>query len=206
MPQRSDAKDRMVLAARQLFRERGYHATAFSDVLQLSAAPRGSVYFHFPGGKRQLAAGVAEAHAREQVDVIARLAARSTSAAELVAVYVELARDLLVERGYQQGCAIAPIVLEAARESDELAEVAQRSFVAIIESMTVHLRAFGLESDAALRLADATVSGVEGALITARALRSTRPFESLLPVLVNQANQDVSPSAEPNSGGSENHQ
>jgi TetR/AcrR family transcriptional regulator, lmrAB and yxaGH operons repressor len=185
----------MVVAARQLVRERGYHATAFSDVLELSAAPRGSVYFHFPGGKRQLMADVAEVHAREQVNEIARLAAKSTSAAELVGAYVELARDLLVERGYRQGCAIAPIVLEAARESDELAEVARRSFVAIIESMTAHLQAFGLEHEGALRLADATVSGVEGALITARALHSTRPFESLWPVLVNQANREATPAA-----------
>src|ERR1700728_1841795 len=114
----------MVVAARQLIRERGYHATAFSDLLDLSAAPRGSVYFHFRGGKRQLAADVAEVHAREQVDEIAQLAARSTSAAELVAAYVELAAALLVERGHQAGCAIAPLVLEAARESEQLAEVA----------------------------------------------------------------------------------
>ena len=52
---RSDTKQKMVQAARQLIRERGYHATAFSDVLELSGAPRGSVYFHFPGGKTQLA-------------------------------------------------------------------------------------------------------------------------------------------------------
>jgi TetR/AcrR family transcriptional repressor of lmrAB and yxaGH operons len=181
----------MVVAARQLIRERGYHATAFSDVLELSAAPRGSVYFHFPGGKRQLAADVAGVHAQEQTDEITRLAARSTSAAELVADYVELARDLLVERDYQQGCAIAPIVLEAAGESPELAEIARQAFAAIIDCMTVHFHAFGLASDAAVRLADATVSGVEGALITGRALRSTRPFESLLPVLVNQANRDA---------------
>ena len=42
--QRSDAKQKMVQAARQLIRERGYGATAFSDVLELSGAPRGSVY------------------------------------------------------------------------------------------------------------------------------------------------------------------
>jgi TetR/AcrR family transcriptional regulator, lmrAB and yxaGH operons repressor len=67
MAQRSDAKQRMVLAARQLIRERGYHATAISDVLERSGAPRGSVYFHFPGGKPQLAVEAAEAHAHEQV-------------------------------------------------------------------------------------------------------------------------------------------
>ncbi|MGH3399121.1 MAG: TetR family transcriptional regulator [Streptosporangiaceae bacterium] len=50
----------MVQAARQLIRERGYNATAFSDVLELSGAPRGSVYFPFPGGKADSAAQLVE--------------------------------------------------------------------------------------------------------------------------------------------------
>ena len=48
---RSDSKERMVSAARRLFREHGYHGTSLSDVVSESAAPRGSLYFNFPGGK-----------------------------------------------------------------------------------------------------------------------------------------------------------
>jgi TetR/AcrR family transcriptional regulator, lmrAB and yxaGH operons repressor len=61
MPRCSDAKQRMVQAATQLIRERGYNATAFSDLLELSEAPGGSVYFHVPGGKPQLTIEAAEA-------------------------------------------------------------------------------------------------------------------------------------------------
>jgi AcrR family transcriptional regulator len=39
---KSDAKDRMIAAARRLFREHGYLGTALSDVVTESAAP-GSV-------------------------------------------------------------------------------------------------------------------------------------------------------------------
>src|ERR1700727_2992413 len=72
MARRSDTKQRMVQAARQLIRERGYHATAISDVLERSDAPRGSVYFHFPGGKPELAVAAADLHAHEQVQYIDR--------------------------------------------------------------------------------------------------------------------------------------
>ena len=78
MPRRSDAKARMVRAAQQLIRERGYHATALADVLERSAAPRGSVYFHFPGGKTELAAAAADAHGHEQVALIDSAASRRT--------------------------------------------------------------------------------------------------------------------------------
>src|ERR1700743_408134 len=110
--QRSDAKQKMVQAARQLIRERGYGATAFSDVLTLSGAPRGSVYFHFPGGKAQLGMEAAEAHAREQVEIIDRAAADADSAAQLIERYIDLGRAGMVASDYARGCGIAPLVTE----------------------------------------------------------------------------------------------
>src|SRR5689334_4885847 len=49
-------RDRMVESAIVLLATRGFHATSFSSVLARSAAPRGSIYHHFPEGKEQLIA------------------------------------------------------------------------------------------------------------------------------------------------------
>ena len=114
MGQRSDAKLKMIKAARQLIRERGYHATALSDVLELSAAPRGSVYFHFPGGKTELAVEAVRAFAREQAGLIEHAAEGSGSAVELISSYVTRARANLVKSNYAEGCTIAPLILEGA--------------------------------------------------------------------------------------------
>src|ERR1700749_2149274 len=110
VPRQSDAKQKMVQAARQLIRERGYNATALSDVLELSGAPRGSVYFHFPGGKTQLAMEAAEDHAHEQGALIDEAAERAGSARELIEIYIALARDGMVTSDYSRGCGIAPLV------------------------------------------------------------------------------------------------
>ena len=45
----------MIRSAAFLIAARGLSGTSFSDVLEDSGAPRGSIYHHFPGGKRQLA-------------------------------------------------------------------------------------------------------------------------------------------------------
>lgn len=45
-------RERMVVSAALLIRERGAHATAISDVLQHSGAPRGSAYHYFPATSR----------------------------------------------------------------------------------------------------------------------------------------------------------
>lgn len=178
----------MVQAARQLIRERGYHATAISDVLERSAAPRGSVYFYFPGGKTQLAVEAAEDHAHEQVALIDEAAGRADSARQFVEIFVDLARDRLESSGYSRGCGVAPLVIEAApEEPEEIAETGQRAFTVMIDRMAFHLVDLGLEHALARQLAHATVAGVEGALVTARALRSPAPFEAVVAALASHA-------------------
>lgn len=188
MGKRSDAKEKMVQAAKQLIRERGYHATAFSDILELSKAPRGSVYFHFPGGKTQLTMEAAAAHVHEQIGIIDGAAAHADSPARFIEIYVDLARDEMAAGGYARGCGVAPLVTEAAgRDSGELAETSRRGFTEMIDRLAYHFVVLGVERSAARALADAVVAGVEGAMITARALRSTAPYDAVRIGLVSHA-------------------
>jgi TetR/AcrR family transcriptional repressor of lmrAB and yxaGH operons len=193
MPRRSDAKQNMVAAAKQLIGERGYNGTAFSDVLELSGAPRGSVYFHFPRGKAQLAIEAAASHAFDQVEIINRVAHGSRSTAEFIERYLDLGRDGMVASGYGRGCAIAPLVTDGAtRESAEIEESARQAFSEVAERLSFHFIAFGVDGPDAQALADALFAGMEGALITSRALRSPAPFDAVKLAFVNQANY-VSP-------------
>ncbi|MEV4626793.1 TetR/AcrR family transcriptional regulator [Micromonospora sp. NPDC049523] len=178
----------MVEAAKQLIRQRGYEATAFSDVLKLSEAPRGSVYFHFPGGKTQLAKAAAEAHAHDQVVIIDQAAAQASSAVDLVESYLDLAREGMVASDYARGCGIAPLVIDgAARESADLGETSRRSFAQMIDRLAFHFVVLDIDQTAARVLADAVIAGVEGALVTARALHSPTPFDAIRAALVSLA-------------------
>ena len=57
-----------------------------------------------------------------------------------------------------------------------------------IERLAFHFTVFGMDNAEARLRSEAVVSAVEGALITAHALRSLSPFESVLAVLVDKAN------------------
>ena len=57
----NDTRTRMLDATGRLLRQRGYHGTSLNDILAASGAPRGSLYFHFPGGKDQLVIEVTRA-------------------------------------------------------------------------------------------------------------------------------------------------
>jgi AcrR family transcriptional regulator len=178
----------MVQAAQELIRARGYHATAVSDVLELSHAPRGSVYHHFPGGKPQLAMEAAEAHAREQVEMIDRVAETAQSPTQLIDAFISLGREGMIASNYGRGCGIAPLVTEAAAEAaPEIAETTRRAFAAVTDRLAFHLAALGAEVAQARALADAVVAGVQGAMITSRALHSPAPYDSLQTVLHSAA-------------------
>ena len=51
---RDDVREKMVLGALRLLATNGLEGVSFSTVLELTGAPRGSIYHHFPGGKNQL--------------------------------------------------------------------------------------------------------------------------------------------------------
>src|SRR5271156_3878382 len=50
----SDVKQRMIEKAMLLLARKGLQRASFSEVLEASGAPRGSLYHHFPGGKSEL--------------------------------------------------------------------------------------------------------------------------------------------------------
>jgi len=179
MPRRSDARQKMIEAARGLIRERGLNATAISDVLERSGAPKGSVYFHFPGGKSQLAVEAAASHAHQQVSLIDDFAAASTSVEDLIRRYVDAGRDGMLASDYSRGCGLAPLVTEGSLNGEEIAETSMRGFTEMVDRIAFHFVAFGLDRAPGRDLANAVIASVEGAMITSRAFRSAAPWDSV---------------------------
>src|SRR5271155_123997 len=187
MPKKTDSKERMVAAARRLFREHGYLGTALSDVISESAAPRGSIYFHFPGGKEELAIEVTLLHASDRIAQINRAAAAATSAAQLIEIYMGSERDDLVASNYREGCAVAPIVIEATPASEQLSDAARRAFQDLIATLAARLTEKGIPHTRAAQLATNVWISVEGALILSRVLRSPEPFDMAIALLTAAA-------------------
>jgi TetR/AcrR family transcriptional regulator, lmrAB and yxaGH operons repressor len=187
MPRRSDSKDRMIAAARRLFRAHGYSGTALSDVVTESSAPRGSLYFHFPGGKEELATEVALMHAADGIAHLNRAAGTTTTAAELIAAFLERPRDELIASDYREGCAVAPIVIESTPASVGLTDTTRRGFQDLISTLAARLTEKDLPEDRAGQLAINAVSAMEGALILGRVLRSPEPFDAAIAELTTSA-------------------
>jgi TetR/AcrR family transcriptional repressor of lmrAB and yxaGH operons len=172
----ADTRTRMLDTTARLLQQRGYHGTSLNDILAASGAPRGSLYFHFPGGKDQL---VVEA-SRVSVDRVTKhrrevLAAAATPAAA-VRAFADGMVLLLEETDFQLGCPIAPIVLDGTSEVAELAELCRQTFKEWVGLLRDAFEKAGIPEKKADALALLTQSSFEGALLIARAYRDGSPI------------------------------
>jgi TetR/AcrR family transcriptional repressor of lmrAB and yxaGH operons len=173
----------MVEAAFDLFRKRGYHATAFSDVVRESGAPRGSIYFHFPGGKQELAREAIALAGDEIEDMVEAAAGRADDPGSLVRALGEIVANRLEESGYQSGCSIATMVLELAPQDEELSAEFDAVFARWRAALVAQFEQMGVSPERAYFLADLVMSAVEGALVLSRAARGPEPFRSTVDAL-----------------------
>jgi len=194
MPKRSDSKERMIAAARRLFREYGYLGTALSDVVTESAAPRGSIYFHFPGGKEELAGEVTLLHAGDHIAHINRAAAATSTAGQLIEVFIGRIRDELIASNYREGCAMAPLVIESMPASDQLSDTTRRGFQDMIATLAARLTEKNVPASRATQLATQAWTSVEGALILSRVLHSPEPFDTATAQLAATADTEANAS------------
>jgi TetR/AcrR family transcriptional repressor of lmrAB and yxaGH operons len=174
----------MVQAAFELFRKRGYHATAFSDVVRESGAPRGSIYFHFPGGKQELARETIALAGDEIEEMVEAAAGRADDPGSLVRALGEIVASRLEESGYQSGCSIATMVLELAPYDEELSAEFDAVFARWRAALVAQFEQMGVAPERAAVLAELVMSAIEGALVLSRAARGPEPFRSTVDALI----------------------
>jgi TetR/AcrR family transcriptional repressor of lmrAB and yxaGH operons len=176
MSEKSDSKEKTILAAARLLRRHGYNGTALSDILAAAGSPRGSLYFHFPNGKEEIAVAALTFAADSVRQAIAGAAKTSKSADEfLIRIARGMAADL--ERsGFKEGCPIAPTALEMSGASEALTEVGRAAFQGWEQEIAAGLGSFGLKPERARQLATAALSLFEGALLLARSYQRLEPM------------------------------
>jgi AcrR family transcriptional regulator len=171
-------RERMVVSAALLIRERGARATAISDVLAHSGAPRGSAYHHFPGGRTQLLCEAVD-YAGEHV---AAIIVEADGSLGLLDTLIEKYRQQLLDTDYRAGCPIAAVSVEAGEPEnrEQMAPVVARAaavFDRWSDLIAQRFIADGLSVDRSKELAVLATSALEGALLLARVRRDLTPLD-----------------------------
>jgi len=176
--ERRDGRVRLLNGARKLLAEKGYAGMELRDVAEQGRAPRGSIYHHFPGGKRQLAA---EAAALEGTEIKA-LIERSLEVHGVrgtLARFGEIFRRRVADHPERIGCPVAAAAL-ARPEDPALATAATAAFQSWEAPIAAALEQEGVDAKGAATFAGLVVSTIEGALIRARAAGDPAPLDSAI--------------------------
>jgi TetR/AcrR family transcriptional regulator, lmrAB and yxaGH operons repressor len=179
----SNSRASMIRSAAALFGSRGLSGTSFSDVLAGSGAPRGSIYHHFPGGKKQLA-GDAIGWTSEQVLGHLRACPEAT-AAGVLAWFIDLWRQSVLAPGGSSGCPVAGVAIDIGTTGDDLIDAAGAAFSSWADLLTGQLETAGVPAHRARPIATTALAAMEGALILCRAERSSQPLEATAQELMN---------------------
>ena len=177
MAKASDSKGKTLAAAVKLFRQRGYHGTALHDILAAGGSPRGSLYFHFPGGKEQIGEAALTIAGEAVRQGIAQAAEKSDNAESFLVRIVRAMASDLERSDYREGCPIATTALETSAQSDVLGVATRTAFQKWELEIKRGLFRFGLTSGDADLVATMVLSQLEGALLLARTYRSLAPIQ-----------------------------
>lgn len=177
---KSDSRDKIIESARVLMRRQGYHATGLAQVIEHSGAPRGSVYFLFPGGKEQLAVESVRASAVEWGELIRQAKAVSPTPRDWVARMAAHFSDALRASGFTEGCPVTTVTLDTVPSSEPLTHASRSAYKSWLAALAEGLAGYGIARERADNLATLMLASLEGALVLCRAFESTEPMERVV--------------------------
>lgn len=171
------SRQRLIAAASRLFSRQGYQATAVKEIAREGAAPMGSFYFHFPGGKEELGLAALRHGAHSFGDVLRGTLDRPEPVEDALANCALVLADGLRRSDWTDGCPIATTALESVARAPALRAAADEAFQGWQELIRRRLAAAGLPDAAACELASSALALLEGAELLARVSASTAPLE-----------------------------
>ncbi len=182
----ADTRDKIVRTAMELFWAKGFQSTSIADILSRSQVHSGSLYHFFPG-KQDVLAAVLEAY-RDGIDEWLLMPAWSGVEDPIERIFALLAgyRIQLVTTECTYGCPIGSLALELHEPDMRIRELLAANFANWTGAIERCLNEAGDRLPRALdrrRLAEFTLTVMEGAIMQARTYRDVASFDRNIAVL-----------------------
>ncbi len=168
-------RERLLDAAGELFRQRGYAATGVKAILDAADAPYGSLYHHFPGGKEELGAAVLRAQGDAYRQLVESYFTVGDDLAATTAAFFEEGAAILESTGFADLCPVATVAGEVAATSEPMRLAAADAFASWTQVLADRAVEEGIDRARAGALAAELFCMTEGALLLGRVVRDGEP-------------------------------
>jgi TetR/AcrR family transcriptional regulator, lmrAB and yxaGH operons repressor len=125
----SESKTRIIHAALDLLSQSGLSGVGINQVVASSAAPRGSIYHFFPGGKLELATVALEEEERGIGQWLRGIFDEREPIAKKVESLFAAAAANSEASGFNKSCPVAAVTLDIDHDSERLRAVCHRIFM-----------------------------------------------------------------------------
>lgn len=177
----SSARARLLDATEDMLREVGMSGAGIKEIVARSAAPIGSLYHYFPGGKTQLVSESLRMHAVKIQRLMKHFFDEKRTAAEALLALFNTAAEGFERGGATKGCALGAVTLDLTPLDKEIRDVCHQAFDDWIAKIAPQLPFSDKRSQRLFAVV--VVATLEGAFILARATRSGEPFRQVGKVL-----------------------
>jgi len=160
----------------ELMRRQGYAATGVAELARTAGAPTGSIYHHFPEGKRGVAAAAMRTTGAAYIQLVPLLLDAHADLPTGIEAAFATAADTMESTGWATMCPVAVVAAEIADTEPELRAVAAEVIGGWLDDGGSYLVGRGLTAADARTLIHALLAALEGAFLLARSLRSQEPL------------------------------
>ena len=172
-------RERIIETAAVAFMRQGYSGSGLKQISTESAAPFGSLYHFFPGGKQELAAETLRWSGEAYKQLVAAVIDGSPDIVAGIEAAFAGAAATLEATDYADACPIAVVALEVASTNDDLRQVTNEIFDSWLAACVDRFVAVGIDARRAGELAVLAVAALEGGFLLSRSAKATAPMHVL---------------------------
>src|SRR5215813_3597341 len=160
----------------ELLRVQAYAATGIQQLARVAQAPTGSIYHHFRGGKREVAAAALRDSGAAYIQLLPPLLDRHADLATAVEAAFAAAAEDMANTGWANMCPVVTVAGEIADAEPELRQVAAEVIASWVEEGSRYLAARGLSQPDARAAMYVLLAALEGGFMLARAQHAVEPL------------------------------
>lgn len=188
MKNNANTKEKFIETAYKLFEVKGYNATGLNEILRESGAPKGSLYYHFPNGKEELALESINLAGKKIVMNLKAALDRFQNPVEGIMFNINNIAEIIDNSKKMEDMSISLIALETYDSSEVLRTACEENF-AVIENIYVEkLIQYGIDQNKAKDIATAILAMTEGAIVlglTRGNGQTLREVAKQIPILIS---------------------
>ncbi|SEW16134.1 TetR/AcrR family transcriptional regulator [[Clostridium] fimetarium] len=176
MNNKINTKENLIETAAKLFETKGYYATGLNEILAESGAPKGSLYYHFPKGKEQLALAAIYSEGEKIKSKVLVSLQNIENPVEAIVSIIEIIATAIDSDQKTKDMTISLIALETYLTSDVLRNACLEIYTSLENIYAEKLIKSGIDKDNAYKLGCVISEMIEGGITYSLVKKNGNPL------------------------------